>query len=82
MMFGRRPDGSEHPADLELVRLAFPRRVYTQSHVDYVAEVVQHVNAMAARIRGVRIVEAPSVLRHFTAHMAPAHGSVTVAAMR
>jgi tryptophanase len=74
VMFGRRPDGSEQPSELELVRLAFPRRVYTQSHVDYVAEVVQHVNAMASRIRGVRIVEAPAVLRHFTAHLAPAHG--------
>jgi tryptophanase len=76
VMFGRKPDGSESPAELELVRLAFPRRVYTQSHVDYVAEVVQHVHAMAHRIRGVRIVEAPAVLRHFTAHMAPAHGSL------
>ena len=76
VMFGRRPDGSEHPADLELVRLAFPRRVYTQSHVDYVAEVVQHVNTMTARIRGVRIVEAPPVLRHFSAYMAPAHGQL------
>jgi tryptophanase len=74
VMFGRRPDGSEQPADLELVRLAFPRRVYTQSHVDYVAEVVLHVNSMASRIRGVKIVEAPAVLRHFSAHMAPAHG--------
>jgi tryptophanase len=76
VMFGRRPDGTERPAKLELVRLAFPRRVYTQSHVDYVAEVVEHVNSMASRIRGVRIVEAPSVLRHFTARMAPAHGSL------
>lgn len=78
VMFGRRPDGSEKPADLELVRLAFPRRVYTQSHVDYVSEVVLHVNSLASRIRGVRIVEAPAVLRHFTAHMAPAHGSLVV----
>jgi tryptophanase len=74
VMFGRSRDGTERPANLELVRLAFPRRVYTQSHLDYVAEVVQYVNALAPRIRGVRIVEAPSVLRHFTAHMAPAHG--------
>jgi len=73
VMFGRRPDGSERPAGMELVRLAFPRRMYTQSHVDYVAEVVQYVNAMASRIRGVRIVEAPPVLRHFTARMTPAH---------
>jgi tryptophanase len=76
VMFGRRHDGSERPSDLELVRLAFPRRVYTQSHVDYVAEVVQYVNSIAKRIRGVRIVEAPPVLRHFTAHMAPAHGAL------
>jgi tryptophanase len=76
VMFGRRHDGSEHPSELELVRLAFPRRVYTQSHVDYVAEVVQYVNSIAKRIRGVRIIEAPPVLRHFTAHMAPAHGAL------
>jgi tryptophanase len=76
VMFGRRPDGTERPADLELVRLAFPRRVYTQSHVDYVAEVVEHVNAMAPHIRGVRIVEAPEVLRHFTARLTPAHGTL------
>lgn len=78
VMFGRKPDGTEHPADLELVRLAFPRRVYTQSHVDYVAEVVEHVNSMAVRIRGVKIVDAPPVLRHFTAHMAPAHVQLVV----
>lgn len=76
VMFGRRPDGTERPADLELVRLAFPRRVYTQSHVDYVAEVVEHVNAMAPHIRGVKIVEAPEVLRHFTARLTPAHGTL------
>jgi tryptophanase len=76
VMFGRQPDGSEKPAELELVRLAFPRRVYTQSHVDYVAEVVLHIATLAERIRGVRIVEAPQVLRHFTARMAPAHGSL------
>lgn len=76
VMFGRRHDGTERPADMELVRLAFPRRVYTQSHVDYVAEVVTHVNGIAPHIRGVRIVEALAVLRHFTAHLAPAHGKL------
>lgn len=76
VMFGRQPDGTERPAALELVRLAFPRRVYTQSHVDYVAEVVVHVASMAHRIRGVRIVNAPAVLRHFTARMRPAHGAL------
>jgi tryptophanase len=73
VMFGLQEDGTERPAPLELVRLAFPRRVYTQSHVDYVAEVVQHVARRADRIRGVRIVEAPPVLRHFTARFAPVH---------
>jgi tryptophanase len=72
-MFGRQPDGTERPADLELVRLAFPRRVYTQSHVDYVAEVLLHVNSLARRIRGVRMLDSPEVLRHFTATFAPAH---------
>lgn len=76
VMFGRQPDGTERPANLELVRLAFPRRVYTQSHVDYVAEVLLHVNTIAKRIRGVRIVEAPEVLRHFTATFAPSQGEL------
>jgi tryptophanase len=71
VMFGQQPDGTEKPADLELVRLAFPRRVYTQSHMDYVCEVLEHVNTIAPRIRGVRIVEQPSALRHFTAKFAP-----------
>jgi tryptophanase len=71
VMFGQQPDGSERAADLELVRLAFPRRVYTQSHMDYVAEVLLHVNTIVKDIRGVRIVEQPSVLRHFTAKFEP-----------
>ncbi len=78
VMFGLQPDGSEKPADMELVRLAFPRRVYTQSHVDYLAEVLLHVNDMRERVRGVRIVEAPPVLRHFSAHLVPAHGTLLV----
>jgi len=40
VMFGLQPDGTEKPAAMELVRLAFPRRTYTQSHVDYLAEVI------------------------------------------
>ena len=73
VMFGHQPDGSEKPATMELVRLAFPRRVYTQSHVDYLAEVLIHVNGLRERIRGVRMLEAPPTLRHFTVRMAPAH---------
>ncbi len=78
VMFGQQPDGSEKPAAMELVRLAFPRRVYTQSHVDYLAEVILHVNEMKKRIRGMKMVESPPVLRHFTAKLAPAHGKILV----
>jgi tryptophanase len=76
VMFGRQPDGGERAAANELVRLAFPRRVYTQSHVDYLAEVLLYVNGFADRIRGVRMTQAPATLRHFTAHFEPAHGSL------
>ncbi|MEX2662101.1 MAG: tryptophanase [Vicinamibacterales bacterium] len=71
LMFGRQPDGSEVPPAMDLVRLAIPRRVYTQSHIDYVAEVVLAVAAARDTLRGYRIVSAPSVLRHFTATLAP-----------
>jgi tryptophanase len=71
LMFGRQPDGSEVPPAMDLVRLAIPRRVYTQSHIDYVAEVVLAVAAGRDRLRGYRIISAPSVLRHFTATLAP-----------
>jgi len=67
VMFGRRPDGSEQPAAVELVRLAIPRRTYTQSHIDYVIEVALAVAARADELRGMRIVAAPPALRHFTA---------------
>jgi tryptophanase len=80
VMFGHQPDGSERPSAMELVRLAFPRRVYTQSHVDYVAEVVLHVKSLAARIRGVTIVDQPPTLRHFSARFAPAHGELIAGA--
>ena len=76
VMFGRQPDGTEKAAAMELVRLAFPRRVYTQSHVDYLAEVLLHVNGLKHRIRGVKLVDAPAMLRHFTARLAPAHGAL------
>ncbi|MCP5099260.1 MAG: tryptophanase [Chloroflexi bacterium] len=71
VMFGLQPDGSEKPAAMELVRMAFPRRMYTQSHVDYLAEVLLHVNGLKERISGVRLVKSPPVLRHFTAHLEP-----------
>ncbi|HKP21463.1 MAG TPA: tryptophanase [Thermoleophilaceae bacterium] len=71
VMFGRRPDGSEEPAPMDLVRLAIPRRTYTQSHVDYVIEVCEHVASRASELRGLRIVEEPPALRHFTARFEP-----------
>lgn len=79
VMFGRQSDGSEKPAAMELVRLAFPRRVYTQSHVDYLAEVICYVNRMKGDIRGVKMVESPEVLRHFSARFEPIGGSLLVA---
>jgi tryptophanase len=71
VMFGQHPDGTETPASMELVRLAIPRRVYTQSHIDYVIEVIRWVAERAADLRGMRIVDQPSALRHFTARFEP-----------
>jgi len=71
VMFGRHPDGTESPAAMDLVRLAIPRRTYTQSHVDYCIEVVRWVAERAADLRGYRIVDEPPALRHFTARFAP-----------
>jgi len=74
VMFGRHPDGRETPAALDLVRLAIPRRTYTQSHVDYVIEVCADVAARADELRGYRIVQEPPALRHFTARFEPLAG--------
>ncbi|HSF40133.1 MAG TPA: tryptophanase [Thermoanaerobaculia bacterium] len=63
--------GEERQAALELLRLAIPRRVYTQSHVDYLVEVAHEVAARKEELRGFRIVEEPQHLRHFTARLAP-----------
>jgi len=71
VMFGRRSDGSEAPAAMDLVRLAIPRRTYTQSHIDYVVEVTTAVAARAADLRGLRIVAEPPALRHFTVRFEP-----------
>jgi tryptophanase len=70
VMFGKRQDdGTETHAPMELVRLAFPRRVYTQSHFDYAAEVIAEVRAKAPEVRGVRIERQARTLRHFTAEL-------------
>ena len=62
LMFG---DNSPH----ELVRLAIPRRTYTQSHIDYVIEVIKYVYDKKSQIRGLEIVEQPKFLRHFSAKL-------------
>jgi tryptophanase len=72
VMFGRPgADGRETLAAMELVRLAIPRRTYTQSHVDYVGEVIAEVARHKDAIGGYRIVEQAPWLRHFTARFAP-----------
>lgn len=63
--------GGQRPAKMELVRLALPRRVYTQSHVDYVLEVAERLLARKADLAGFRIVEEPDCLRHFSARLEP-----------
>jgi len=71
VMFGMHPDGVETAGPMDLVRLAIPRRTYTQSHIDYVIVVVEGVAARAADLRGYRIVSEPPALRHFTARFEP-----------
>jgi tyrosine phenol-lyase len=69
VMFGRRDaqTGQEHPADKELVRLALPRRVYTQAHANYVIEVFEQLLERRHKTKGLRIVKQSPMLRHFTA---------------
>ena len=74
LMFGKYDEDQKLvPAQLELVRLAIPRRVYTQSHIDYVAEVVIEVFNRRDVIQGLRIIEEAPILRHFTAKLLPFH---------
>ncbi|TPW20419.1 MAG: tryptophanase [Elusimicrobia bacterium] len=73
LMFGKRgADGTFKPARAELVRLAVPRRVYTQSHIDYVIEVFGELARRGPDIRGLTLIEASEHLSHFTAKLAPA----------
>lgn len=74
-MFGKQDaQGNPIPAAMELVRLAVPRRVYTQSHIDYVIEVIELVHAGREKLRGYKIVRQPPFLRHFSADLAPISG--------
>ncbi len=73
------PDtGEELPAHLELVRLAIPRRTYTQSHMDYLIEVIEEVWEKRDTLGPVKIAWAPKVLRHFSAHFEPSWNTTTV----
>lgn len=72
VMFGKyADDGSLIPSPMELVRLAIPRRVYTQSHIEYVLETFIEILRTREQVRGLRIVKEPRFLRHFTAHFEP-----------
>ncbi|GAA6164098.1 tryptophanase [Pelagimonas sp. KU-00592-HH] len=74
VMFGRHPDGSEHPAAMDLVRLAMPRRTYTQSHADYIVEAFEELAKARESLTGYRIVKEPQLMRHFTCHFEPIEG--------
>ena len=71
-MFGRCDSGAEIPSDMDLVRLAIPRRAYTQSHIDYVIEVLEYIYGRRQSLRGFRITKQAPVLRHFTIEFEPA----------
>lgn len=72
VMFGSKDEnGNFVPARMELVRLAIPRRVYTQSHIDYVVEVFDELRKQKQSAKGFKIVWEPEFLRHFTAHFEP-----------
>ena len=70
-MFGRQPDGSEKPAAMELVRLAMPRRVYTQAQADYIVEVFDDLRSNISDVPGMEVTWEPASLRHFTARLKP-----------
>lgn len=70
-MFGKYVNSDFVPASMELVRLAFPRRVYTQSHFDYIIEGMGEIVARKNELRGLKLVYEPPFLRHFTARFEP-----------
>ncbi|MDE2266220.1 MAG: tryptophanase [Alphaproteobacteria bacterium] len=71
VMFGMQSDGHEQAAPMDLVRMAMPRRVYTQSHADYVVEVFAEIAAKRDALRGLKIVWQPQRMRHFSAKFTP-----------
>jgi tyrosine phenol-lyase len=71
VMFGKTTDGKFIPSEMELVRLAFPRRVYTQSHFDYILEGFEQIVSNKNNLRGLQMTYEPPFLRHFTAKFKP-----------
>ena len=71
LMFGRQPDGTEKPAAMELVRLAIPRRTYTQSHADYIIEAFELLRDEKNSLKGLKIIKEPRLMRHFTCQLQP-----------
>ena len=73
VMFGKidTKTGIETPAKMELVRLALPRRTHTQSHIDYVIEVMREIYHTKKKLGGYKITKQPSFLRHFSAEFCP-----------
>jgi tyrosine phenol-lyase len=84
VMFGKTDPatGEEQLAPMELVRLAIPRRVYTQSHIDYVIEVMEDIFARRASLRGLDMIWQAPPLRHFTARFEPARDRAATASAR
>lgn len=71
LMFGKTEKNKFIPAHWELVRLAIPRRVYTQSHIEYIIEVFEHLKKNKPKIKGYKIIEESPFLRHFTCKLKP-----------
>ena len=71
VMFGMQPDGTEKAAHMDLVRLAIPRRTYTQSHADYIIEIFAELADNKDNLTGYKITKQPDLMRHFTCHFAP-----------
>ena len=70
-MNGMQPDGTEKIAQMDLVRLAMPRRTYTQSHADYIIEIFEDLAKIKTQLSGFEITKQPKLMQHFTCHFKP-----------